>query len=108
VPSPKKRSIPPFFWSGLMMSVERIETTAGITLSAISANDGSPAGAGRAGAGAAAGAAGAAERSAEAARVKSRLPARIIPKTTAARTSAVSESTLVLVCMSSFFITNRE
>ena len=56
---------------------------------------------------AAAEAAGGAESSAEAARVKSRLPARIIPKTTAARTSAVSESTLVLVCMFSLFITTR-
>ncbi|MRR12866.1 hypothetical protein EG835_10485, partial [bacterium] len=89
-----------------MMSVERIETTAGIPRSAMSAKDGSPATAGRdAAAGAAVGAAAAADASAEAVRVKSRLPARIIPKATAARTSAEREITLVLVCMASFFMT---
>ncbi len=91
-----------------MMSVERIETTAGITRSAMSAKDGRAAGAGRAAPAAAAGAVDAAARSAEADLVKSRLPARIIPKTTAARTSALRERTFVLVCISSFFITGRE
>ena len=92
-----------------MMSVDRIETTAGIARSAMSAKEGRPAPGARAAAaaGAAAGAPAAPDGSAAAARVKSRLPARIIPKTTAARTSAVSERTLVLVCMVSFFITTR-
>jgi hypothetical protein len=79
--------------------VEVTETTAFESCSATSANDGrATAGMGLApAAGTAAGAAAGVARWAEAHFVRSRVPARIIPKTTEAETRAATEITLLLV-----------
>ena len=87
--------------SGLMMSVDVTETTPGDTFSTRSAKEGRAMGE-RARAGVAAADSGGVAFWAAAVRVRSRPPARIIPKTTEAATSAVTEITLVLVRIVSF------
>src|ERR1700694_2401348 len=89
------------------MSVEVTETMAGMICSAMSAKDGrmTETVVREAEAGAVWAAAGAGALFwAEAQRVRSRLPARIIPKTTAAARRADRETTLVFVRISSFMI----
>src|SRR5664279_2210852 len=84
-----------------MMSVEVTDTMAGVTCSAMSANDGNAiiCRAGPDSDAAAAAGRGAAAFWAEARFVKSRLPARIIPKTTDAVSRAARDRTFVFVRM---------